>query len=333
MSNVKSIRLHTVLCLAAVLAFAGEAAAQSDEMISVTIDTAGHVVDIPFDLDKPASVSIQAFFPPRELGAIKFAVTDAAGEAVNIAPPKVLSPGAYSVAVSASGVSSESFSVKIGLSEPLDAYEPNDTRQTASRIELPIRTVIKVDPGSDNIDWFKFSIDQNCVLSVHILTKTWNRIDFKVVDAEEKIAYQTVASWDSHGARYANLIAGDYYLAVGPSAKPVYAEMELALYDPTVVAGDNGGFIAVGMKEGSSDLNQLAIIANTTGKGLIETVSSEIMKTELLEAVKEKPVDTATNQGSWAWVIWTVILLILAAGGGAGFWMRGRFKERNRDAE
>jgi len=102
MSNVKSIRLHVVLCVAVIFALRGSAAAQSDEMIPVTIDTAEHVEEIPFDLDKPASVSVQAFFAPVELGAIKFAVTDSDGQTVNIAPPKVLPPGSYSVAVSAS---------------------------------------------------------------------------------------------------------------------------------------------------------------------------------------------------------------------------------------
>jgi len=293
------------------------AGAQSDEMIPLTIDTDGHMVDIPFDLDKPAAVSIQAFFPPAELGAIKFAVTDAAGEVVNIAPPRILAPGSYSVAISASGVSSEPFSVKIGVSEPLDPYEPNDTRETASRIELPLRTVIKVDPGK-NLDWFKFTIDQAYVLSVHLRARGGASITFKVVDAEGKILYQTASQWDSAGARYASLTTGEYYLAIGPATSSVQVEMELSLYDPDGIGGEKGGFIAVGMKEGSPGLKQLMLIANTTGKSLVETVSPEIMKVELLEAVKEKPVETVTK-GSGAWITWLVILLILVVSGGAGF--------------
>jgi hypothetical protein len=332
MSNVKSIRLHTALCAAAILAIASAVGAQSGQMIPVTIDSVGHVEDIPFDLDKPASVSVQAFFPPAELGAIKFAVTDANGQAVNITPPKVLPPGAYSVAVSASGVSSESFNVKIGVSEPLDAYEPNDTRETASLIELPLRTVIKVDPGSDNLDWFTFTVDQACILSVHIRVKNWSRVDFKVLDAEGKIAYKTVSTWDSHGARYASLTAGEYYLAVGPAAGSVYAEMELALYDPAAAVGANGGFIAVGMTEGSTDLNQLTLIAKTGGKALIETISPEIMKAELLDAVKEESVETAKSEGSGGPIIWIVILLMLIAGGGAGYWGFARSKAGSADS-
>lgn len=328
MSNVKSISLNTAVCVAAVLTVSAAAGAQSDEMIPLTIDTAGHVEDVPFDLDKPAAVSMQAFFPPAELGAIKFAVTDAAGEAVNIAPPKILAPGSYSVAVSASGVSPESFNIKIRTSEPVDPYEPNDTRQTASRIVLPLRTVIRVDRGEENLDWFKFTVDRAYVLSVHLRTRGGTAVKFKVVDAEGKTLYQTASTWDSLGARYASLTAGEYYLAIGPAGSSVHAEMELALYDPTSV-GDNGGFIAVGMAEGSPALKQLMLIANTTGKGLIETVSPEIMKAELLEAVKEKPVEIAESAGPGGWIIWLVILLILAGSGGAGFWMRARFKSHD----
>lgn len=329
MSNVKSIRLHIVLCVASMLALSAAAGAQSDEMIPLTIDTVGHVEDIPFDLDKPAAVSIQAFFPPAELGAIKFVVTDAAGEPVNIAPPKILAPGSYSVAVSASGASPENFSIKIGTSEPFDPYEPNDTRETASLIELPLRTVITVDSGANNIDWFKFTVDQAYVLSVHFRARGGTIVKFKVVDAEGESLYETASDWDSAGARYVSLTAGEYYLAVWASSGSVQAEVELALYDPTGAVGDNGGFIAVGMVEGSAGLGQLMLIAKATGKGLIETVSPEIMKAELLEAVKEKPAETAKVQGPGDWGTWLVILLILGASGGAGFWMRTRFKERN----
>ena len=330
MSNVKSIRLHTAVCIAAVLAVSAAAVAQSDEMIPLTIDVEGHVEDVPFDLDKPAAVSIQAFFPPAELGAIKFAVTDAAGKEVSIAPPKILAPGSYSVAVSASGASPDSFSIKIRTSEPVDPYEPNDTRETASPITLPLRTVIKVDRGAENLDWFKFAVDQAYVLSVHLRARGGAYVKFKVVDAEGKILYQTASEWDSAGARYASLTAGEYYLAIGPAVSSVQAEMELGLYDPTGV-GDKGGFIAVGMKEGSPALKQLMLIANTTGKALVETVSPEIMKAELLEAVKEKPVETAKGGGTGGWGTWLIILLILAASGGAGFWMRLRFKKRDGD--
>jgi len=198
---------------------------------------------------------------------------------------------------------------------------------------LPLRTVIAVNPGADNLDWFKFNIDQACVLSVHLRIKDWTNVDFKVVDAEGKSLYQTASEWDSHGARYANLTPGEYYLAVGPSAASVYAEMELALYDPVGLGGDSGGFIAVGMKDGSPELNQLMLIASTGGKALVETISPEIMKAELLEAVKEKPVETAEGAGSGVWIALIVILLILVAGGGAGFWMYKRPKECAGDSE
>ena len=325
MSNVKSIRLRTVLCIAAVLSVTAIAGAQVNEMIPLTIDTEGQVEDIPFDLDKPALMGIRAFFPPAELGAIKFIVTDDAGQAVNFAPPKVLAPGSYSVAVSASGASPESFSIKIGAYEPVDPYEPNDTRETASPITMPLRTVIRVDRGADNLDWFKFTIDQAYVLSIDLRPRRSASVDFRVVDAEGKDVYKAASTSTSRGARYASLAAGEYYLVFSGGSADV--EVELALYDPAGV-GDKGGFIAVGMKAGSPALEQLMLIAKTTGKGLVETVSPEIMKAELLEAVKEKPVETAKPDGG-GWGTWLIIVLILAATGGAGFWMRMRFKDRN----
>jgi hypothetical protein len=325
MSNVKSNSFHTVVCIAVVLVFGTIAGAQSGEMIPLTIDTAGHVEDIPFDLDKPAAVSIQAFFPPAELGKIKFAVTNEAGQAVNIAPPKILAPGSYSVAVSAAGASPESFSVKIGVWEPVDPYEPNDTRETASLIELPLRTVIRTDSGANNLDWFKFSIDQTYVLSIHLIPRSGRTVNFRVVDAEGKDVYKAASKWTSRGARYVSLVAGEYYLAFGASGGSVPAEVELALFDPVGSGGKAGGFITVGMKEGSPALNQLKLIARTTGKGLVEAVDPEAMKAELLEAIKEASVETAKARGISAWIVWVVILL-LAVCGGAGFWMRGRFR-------
>jgi hypothetical protein len=296
-------------------------------MIPVTIDVPGHVEDIPFDLDKPAAVNVQTFFAPAELGAIKLVVTDADDKVVNIAPPKVLKPGSYSVAVSAAGSSPESFSVKIGVSEPVDAYEPNDTLETATPITLPLRTVIVADRGLDNLDWFKFSVDQEYLLSVHLRARRGSSVSFKILDADGENLYKTASSWDSAGARYASLAAGEYYLVIGPASSSDTTEMELALYDPVGVSGDSGGFIAVGMKEGSAGLNQLTLIAKASGKGLVETVSPDIMKAELLEAVKDKPVETGKPGGSGGWITWIIILLMLAITGGAGFWMRGRFKD------
>jgi len=317
-----------VLCAAVMLVIPSLAGAQVGEMVSVSIDAPGHVVDIPFELDKPSAVSVQAFFPPADVGQIKFTVTDDADQPVDITPPKILKPGAYSVAVSASGVSSESFSVKIGVFEPADAYEPNDTQQTATPITLPLRTVIVSDRGSDNLDWFKFSIDQAYLLSVHLRTRRGSSVRFKVVDAEGKSFYETSSSWDSAGARYASLAPGQYYLVVGPASSSDTTEMELALYDPVGVAGDSGGFIALGMKEGSAGLNQLMLIAKTSGKGLVETLSPEVMKAELVEAVKDKPVETKEEESSGRLFFWLVTLLLLAASGAAGFWMKSRFKKR-----
>ena len=327
MLNVKSIRLNTAVCAAAVLAVAVAAGAQIDEMIPLTIDTAGHVEEIPFDLVKPAVVSIQAFFPPAELGEIKFSVTGASGKTVNVAPPKILAPGSYSVAVSASGASEERFNIKIGTFEPVDPYEPNDTRETAAPITLPLRTVIQVDRGADNVDWFKFSIDQAYVLSIHLRPRGSATVNFRVVDAEGKDVYKDASAWNSLGARYVSLAAGEYCLVIGPAGSSTQTEVELAVVDPAG-AGDKGGFIAVGMDKGSTGLEQLALIAKTTGKGLIETVSPEIMKAELLEAVKEKPAEAAKRADGGSRGIWLVILLILAVSGGAGFWMRARFKDR-----
>jgi hypothetical protein len=330
---VKLTNLQTVLCVATLLAIAAAAPAQSGEMISVTLDSPGHVEEIPFELEKPSVVSVSAFFPAAELGAVSFAVTDADGNPVKFAAPKVLKPGSYSAAVSAAGVSDDSFSVKIDVSEPNDVYEPNDTIETATSITLPLRTVIGIDRGADNLDWFKFSVDQPYLLSVHLRTRGGSSVSFRVLDAEGKILYKTASTWDSAGARYASLTPGEYHLVVGPGAAGETAEMELALYDPDAAVSDTGGFIAIGMDEASDALNQLSLIAKTSGKGLVETLSPEIIKAELLEAVKDKPVEAEPQGGAYEWLLWLGVVLILAGSGTAGFWMRAKFRARDKAAE
>jgi len=158
-------------------------------------------------------------------------------------------------------------------------------------------------------------------------------VSFKVLDAEGKILYKTASSWGSAGARYASLTPGEYHLVIGPASGNDTAEMELALYDPQAVLSDTGGFIAVGMTEGSDALNQLTLIAKTSGKGLVETISPEIMKAELLEAVKDKPIEVEPGGGSYEWLLWLGVVLILAGSGTAGFWMRAKFKARDKAAE
>ena len=320
-------RLGVVLC-AALLAIIAPALAQSGQMIPVTIENVGDIEEIPFELEKLGGVSVQEFFPPEALGAVSFAVTGADGKPVNITYPKTLRPGSYSVAVSAVGSSPESFSVKIDISEPSDSYEPNDTRQTASEIKLPLRTVIQANRGADNLDWFKFSIERAYVLSVHFRNRTGGRIYFRVVDSEGKDVYKSGSS--SQGARYASLAAGQYYLAVGSSGSST-TEMELALYDPVGMAGERGGFIAVGMKDGSEALEQLKIIASTTGKPLVKTLSAEKIKKELQDAVKQATIESPEKEKSSRWLVWLIVILVLALSGAGGFWMRAKL--RNRDAD
>ena len=67
---MKSTRLYILLCVGLLGAIASGASAQIGEMIPVTINAPGHVEEIPFDLDKPSAVSIQAFFPAAELGVV-----------------------------------------------------------------------------------------------------------------------------------------------------------------------------------------------------------------------------------------------------------------------
>jgi len=328
---VKSTNLQTVLCVAGLLVMAAAAGAQSGEMISVTLDAPGHVA---FELEKPSVVRFRAFFPATELGVVSFSVTDADGNPVKFAAPKVLKPGSYSVAVSAGGASDDSFSVKIDVSEPNDVHEPNDTIETATRITLPLRTVIGIDRGADNLDWFKFSVDEPYLLSVHLRSRGGTSVSFKVLDAEGKILYKTASTWDSAGARYVSLTPGEYHLVVGAGGYPDTAEMELALYDPDAAVSDTGGFIAVGMTEGSDALNQLTLIAKTSGKGLVETLSPEIMKAELLEAVKDRPAEVEPGEGgSYEWLLWLGVVLILGGSGTAGFWLRAKFKARDKAAE
>jgi len=53
-----------------------------------------------------------------------------------------------------------------------------------------------------------------------------------------------------------------------------------------------------------------------------------VMKAELVEAVKDKPVETKEEESSGRLFFWLVTLLLLAASGAAGFWMKSRFKKR-----
>jgi len=312
------------LTLLAVCAAAG---GQVNEMIPLTLEEDGQVEEIAFELETPAIVEVRAYLPPPELGAVKFVITDAEGKQVNIKAPRVAPAGEYNLAVSATGKSDDSFNVKIAASEPLDSYEPNDTRQTAAAIELPLRTNIELH-SRPNSDWFRFKIDQPYILSVHVKPRGSAKAHFAVTDAEGKVLYKTSSTWDYAGARYVSVTPGEYYLEVfQPYSAAIRAELELSLYAPSSGAGDKGGFIAVGMKSDSPDLKQLSVIAGTAGVGLIEAISPEIMKAELVDAVKEAAAEeekaASTDGGTSA--VWIVVLLILAAGGGASFWwFRGK---------
>jgi len=315
-----------IACVLTLLAVCTAASGQVNEMIPLTLELDGQVENVQFELEAPAIVEVRAYLPPPEVGTPKFVITDAGGKEVSIDPPRVTPAGKYNLAISAAGKSTDSFNIKIAASEPLDRYEPNDTRQTAAKLTLPLRTNIELH-NRPNSDWFRFTIDRPYVLSVHVRPRGSAKAHFAVTDAEGKELYKTSNTWDYSGARYVSVTGGEYYLEVWkPYSGAVQAELELSLYAPSGGTGGKkdkkGGFIAVGMKKDSPDLNQLSVIAETAGVELVEAISPEIMKAELVDAVaaEETSPEEAVSRDGGAWVTWLAVLGILATAGGAAFW-------------
>lgn len=317
---------RSILIILIVAALAGQAPGRTNEMLAVTLSGPGQSRTIQFELAQPAHVSFQAFFPPTELGSLNFAVTDHAGQSVDAKWPRVLAKGKYTLTVSATGASPESFPLKISAAVPLDPYEPNDTRETASRVRVPLRAAIELH-GRRYPDWFRFQIDSPHVLSVHLRPRKKTTVHFAVTDSEGKVLYATSHWADYLGARYVMAEPGEYFLEVWSVQSGAWTvDVELALYEWAPDATARGGFIALGMKPDSADFTQISLIAGATGITVVETLEPEVMRRELSVAIKAKPAGTADGSGlGWLWIV--LLIAVLVAVGGAVL-VRRRMRDR-----
>lgn len=288
---------------------AAAAAAGTNEMIPVKLTNEEQVETIPFELGRASLVRIRTFFPPASLGAVKLTIADAAGKAVDLSKTPILKRGKYTLSISAAGTADEAFPVKIEAREPLDRFEPNDTRDTAASVTLPLRAIIELhDAGRP--DWLRIHIDQPGILSIHTRPLAAGVVPhYMVTDAKEAVLYKTVEPWDHFGARYVRGEPGDYYLKFWKQgSRPAFVEVELALYIPSSGAGVTGGLVAVGMKDDSPDMQQFALIAEAAGQPIVKALSPESLERELALTLAAPPVELEPSSGGSL-----VLLVVLCA--------------------
>lgn len=296
--------------------------AAAGEMVEVTLREPGASVRVEFTLESPAYVEAIAYFPPTELGSVGFEFQRADGTPVAYAWPEVWPAGDYAAIVRAGGASETPFPVRIAATDPLDPFEPNDTREQAAEVTAPLRARVRLQAGNE--DWYRIRVPRAGILSVQVRPDAPSvTLNYTVSRPDGTVAY-TTAEWFHHrGARYVGVEAGDYSLQLFDHGQTdSFATMSMGLYSPPASEGRAGGLMAVGVSPDSADWNQLTLLGRAAGHPLRETFTVEEIERELARVVAG-PAETASSArarrargGAWGFM-----LLALVIGAGAVAWM------------
>jgi hypothetical protein len=277
--------------------------AQTDEMIPVTLNEVGSVKTIPFRLDRPLSLQVRTYFATAELGNINLVVRDSNDKIIDWQRAAALPAGDYQLAVSAGGTSPITFYLKITLTEPLDEFNFNISRETAAEVDVPWRRHLQVrDQNSPG--WFRLNVSQPGILAINV-NPPQAKLFYSVEDEKGALLYKIAEEYDNAGTRYMRVEGGNYFLILwGENGGNV--EVEVSLFAPNPLVDEGSGWVAIGVAENSSDMQQLKLISEASGKPLKKAYSADEIRSEMEQATK------ALESGRRS-KIWLILLVVSAA--------------------
>ena len=240
---------------------------------------------------------------------------------VAMVTPRVLGPGRHDLTIQgtarADGRAME-IQGRLRLDPPLDAFEPNDTREQARRIELPFYQIIRLSNGDP--DWFRIDADSGGVIGIHLhhFGNGYEGPQIAVLDADGEIIFQTANnSFAWRGMRYVRSEGRPIYVGLNDSRgweegnAGAFKALEVVHYRPNGAV--NGSLITLGLANEDPSFFQLDLIGEALGARVRPAGEAESVASELARAAGIAP------RALWPWLMGAGLLL-LAVLAAAGFW-------------
>lgn len=309
--------MRWVVLFAAALAAAFPAPAlsqqwlDSGEVATVRLDEAGEA-RVRVRLEHDSVVMLPVFAGPETVTDISIAL-----ESVSESTPVhslTLPAGRHNLVLSGGpmGQGETVIQVRTSFIAPNDAFEPNDTPETARRVDLPFNQVVRLASG--DWDWFEIDPGGSTVLGIQLLgsTGSYTGPQIRVVDPAGVALYAspaTIGGWN--GMRYVEVERGPVFVGVTDSSpwaghQPQgFKTLEIMRIDP--IGDFSGRLITLSLETDDPSLFQLDLVGRALGVEVRAADEAGRVAAELAEVVRGEGFDPRGP----GWVIWMILVLAL----------------------
>ncbi|MEE2525718.1 hypothetical protein V0U79_05015 [Hyphobacterium sp. HN65] len=303
--------------LAAMLLLSASTAAQqrlvAGEVTTLRLDDAGEAL-VRIDLDHAAAVELPVFAGPETVQAVFITPNGDTG----IAPAQtlVLPAGRHQLAVSGgpAGEGETVIQVRPHFLPPNDAFEPNDTPETAREVELPFHQVVRLSHG--DWDWFQVDPGRRGILGVHLLANRGGHYgpQIRVVDADGVELYLSPTDQGGwNGMRYVRVDSGPVFVGVTDSSPWAdqqpdgFKALEIVRIEP--MTSSSGRLITLSLETDDPSFFQLGLVGDALGMDVRAADEADRVATELAQVVRGEGFRSDGRN----WIIWLIPALALAS--------------------
>lgn len=321
--------MRTLLpALAAALLVSVSAAAQqwleSGEVATLRLDDTGEA-RVRVDLDHASEVQLSVFAGPVAVATVFIAPARNA----DMAPVQrlVLPSGRHELLVSGGPVGEGESVIQIRpqFLPPNDAFEPNDTPDTAWQANLPFHHVVRLAHG--DWDWFRVDPGGRGILGVQLLGNrgTYDGPRVRVVDAngvELYVSSPGPGGWS--GMRYVRVDSGPVFVGVTDSSPWAeqqpdgFKTLEILRIEP--VAEISGRLITLSVETDDPSFFQLDLVGEALGMDVRAADEADRVAAELGQVVRGE----GFGPGGQSRIIWLILGLALASAAAAALFILRR---------
>lgn len=323
-----------VLLILALLLATGAAQVQSraqsiepDRIEDVRLDDEGRAT-LRFRTEHIGRLRADIFSTPDTAGQITVSFRDP-----NAAPTSgktaVRSPiwdaGRYEADVQAANPGSAIVQLRVSVDIPLDEFEPNDTRETAARVEIPFEGVIRISNGDP--DWFRVDPPTGGVLGIHLHRYNPQQLDgprFRVFEGDGTLLLESAeAFWGYRGMRYVRATGRPLYIEAsapnnfGENDVDAFMGLEIVLYRPEGAPASARSLVTLSLEGEDPSMFQLDLVGEAIGVDTVAANEAGGVARELDTAIRGRKVN-------WGIAIAGLLALLVLGGGGYFVWRRTR---------
>ena len=270
-----------------------------EEISTITLDSSGSAV-VSISVPQTAIIRPDIFSATPGAEPLAFRYTNPEINPIQEFMPHIpmsstiVEAGDYEITLQSnySGDTPAEVQVRFSLEPPLDNFEPNDTMETATQIDLPF--IALIDLGDGGQDWFRVRAPAGAVIGTHLMAR-WSHYGYFIsyYDADGVLLYRTInEEWGVHGARYFESDGRDLFIQVVDESgyrdpeNRSYEVLEIAAYLPS---GHNpNAFVKIAMGADEESSRQADFIGGASGTRVADATESIDITEELIRTVEER---------------------------------------------